>query len=149
MNKQNHHAQKNKRAQAGFTLVEMIVAGIIISVAIVAVATVARKSREIDVTFQHHRAARAIIDSALESAAYHYDNYDNLADVEQTVLIEDRGDSLDNISGKLTVKVTSASTNDLSANAIPYKEVAGSVAWSEPEGTQTITIIKAVPDLTP
>jgi len=127
---------------AGFTLVELVVSAVIIGIAIMAVVAVARKGRELDITYSHHRRARAIIDSCFESVAYQYTNYAALPTITgQLVKIDPRGDGPDDdLNGSLTMTVSPPTT----IGGVECKQISATVSWAEPEETKSITVEKWV-----
>src|SRR3989339_2192014 len=108
----------------GYSLAELLVAVAIISIAVVVIAAVLRKGAEITTTDGHRSRARALIDSTFESAPYQRRNFDAMANLSRSVLIDPRneGSSGDDLSGTLTVTVT-AESNASAAQTIGYKRV--------------------------
>jgi prepilin-type N-terminal cleavage/methylation domain-containing protein len=132
------------RARQGFTLVEILVSAIIIGIAIVAVVAVARKSREMDITFNHHRKARVLIDSCFESAEWQYPNYDNFANRQDSVLVDPRSAGGQVLKGLLSISVALDSTAGSVGGNVRYKNVNATLTWMEPEGTQSVSMKKSV-----
>ncbi len=129
----------------GFSLVEIMVAAVVIGIAILAVVTVARKSREIDVTFSHHHAARCFIDSCFEDSVWQHLNYNSIpTSRNDSVLIDSRAGGTP-VKGYLTVRSRLDSIVDAGTFYVVFKRCSATVAWQEPEGAQTVTSTKAVP----
>jgi prepilin-type N-terminal cleavage/methylation domain-containing protein len=132
---------------SGFTLVELLVASAVIVVAIAAMIAMVRKGMELSTTDGHRRTARAIIASRFESGPFNYSNYLNLipgAWPPIQVIIDSHGEGVaDDLNGTLTTVVGNETTvpgaNDIQ---IPYKNIAMTVAWQEPEGAETVVIEK-------
>jgi prepilin-type N-terminal cleavage/methylation domain-containing protein len=133
--------------RSGFTLVEIVVSTVIIGIAILAVVTVIRKSREIDITYVHHHKARALIDSCFEDSVWQYANYDNFTADQDSVLIDARSSGGQPLKGHLSITLALDSTQGTSGDWVKYQNVTATIAWPEPEGTQTVTCTKAVPEL--
>ena len=60
---------------AGFSLIEVLVAGLIIGIVVIAMVTMVRTGRELDVSSDHRRQARALIHAAFEDEIFSYVNY--------------------------------------------------------------------------
>jgi type II secretory pathway pseudopilin PulG len=113
----------------GFTIVELLVAGIITAVAGAGLITLLIKGREIDTMDKHRRQARTMIMTRFESSAYHYLNYSKLGTTiaDSTVTIDIRqGTPLTGILGGAIVNAT--------VNAIPTKQITLYVNWTEHNG---------------
>jgi prepilin-type N-terminal cleavage/methylation domain-containing protein len=136
------------RKQSGFTLVEIIVAIVIVSVAIVAIISISRKGREIDIDSLHNRRARTIIDSCFESSSYQYANAVNFVAVNRAVLIDPRrAGATDDLIGTLTITLTPTTTAAASGINVPSTKLLATITWQEPEGQQSIALEKLVPQL--
>lgn len=135
-------------ANRGYTLVELLVAVAIFSIAIAGVVAVLRKGIETTVTDAHRQQARSLIMSCLESADYQPDKYTTMAGGHRPVVIDARNPATtaDDLTGTLTVTITDH-TDLSSATPVPYKAVSVSVQWTEPEGAQNITLEKWVTQL--
>jgi Tfp pilus assembly protein PilV len=141
MKRAPHH---NLLGNGGFSLVELLVASSIMVIAIVSIVTIVRKGGEMDVTDRHRRMARSIINSTFESTEYSPASYSTLANATRPVVIDPR-DTLttaDNLNGTLQITVTPGSVNGANATVVPYKNVTMTVAWSEPEGSQSVTLTR-------
>ncbi|MBD3392523.1 MAG: hypothetical protein GF418_10600 [Chitinivibrionales bacterium] len=137
------------RSQRGVTLVEVLVAAAVIIISTMGVVAVTRSSRQTDVTFNHRRAARAIIDSCFESISYHYSNYQNLANISRSVVVDPRTPETpdDDLTGSLSITVTQESAQGAALTTINHKQVVMSVTWNEPEGQQSVTLTKCITQL--
>jgi type II secretory pathway pseudopilin PulG len=142
---------KMLRNAGGFSLVEILVAAIILSLAIMALVAAGRKSHEFDITYQHHRVARDLITAALESSAYQYTNYDNMTDSKRQVIIDERdpADKTDDLAATLVIIVSPEKKTPgggVGSPAVIYKDITATITWQEPEGSQTVTVVKSVAD---
>lgn len=142
----------------GFTLAELIVAAAIASLAILILVAVLRKGTEISDTTKHRQRARAIIDSCFESPTYQYDrvSYINMPVFHSaTVVIDPRSSGAgDDLTGTLTITVTAgvnttpqSPTGEAKRDNVAFKRIVMTVAWSEPQGPQSVTIEKTVTSL--
>jgi type II secretory pathway pseudopilin PulG len=136
------------RSRHGFTLVELLVASTLLIIAIVSIVTIVRKGAEIEVADRHRRTARSVIKSQFESATYSRANYATMANLTQAVVIDPRNAGPgDDLSGTLTITVSAPQTiAAASATTITFRAVSATVTWTEPEGQQTVSLIK---DVTP
>jgi type II secretory pathway pseudopilin PulG len=113
----------------GVTLVEVLVAGMIIAVAVGGLVTLLMKGREIDTTDKHRRQARAIIIGRFENSFYHYLNYSKLGTTisDSTVTIDVRQGTP--LTGTLGGTIVSTPVY-----SIPTKQVTLRVSWTEHNG---------------
>jgi prepilin-type N-terminal cleavage/methylation domain-containing protein len=139
------HKQVAVSSDKGFSLVEILVSAIVIGIAITAVVAVTRKSREIDITYQHSRRARGIIDSCFESSPYQYQNYANLPTVTDAPVSLDPRYS--NLNGYLNIDVAEPPPVAAKSTPVTYKIVTATVKWTEPEGPDSVRISKWVTQL--
>ena len=123
-----------KRNPNGFTIVEVLVAAIVVSVSIIGTVSLVRKAQELTSLDRHRRAARLIIDSRLEQATYQQMNYAGLVPgtMTQEVEIEPPSASSAAIAGTLQISVTGVLKKaGTGGKDMPYKDVVLSVAWQE------------------
>jgi prepilin-type N-terminal cleavage/methylation domain-containing protein len=120
-----------KLKNSGFSLVEMLVAGAVLAVVILAVVSMVRKAQEIDSLNRHRRAAHSIIERTLESGTYQQINFNNLVNGTTTtpnIVIDPRS----NLMGTLTVTVTLQIPGPTwSGIAVPQARVTVTVSWNE------------------
>ncbi|MBN2036990.1 MAG: type II secretion system protein [Chitinispirillaceae bacterium] len=122
----------------GFTLVEILVAAVVISLSLFATIAMVRKAQELTSLDRHRRAARAIIERTLETPTYTRDAYYGLAagTQNQNVLIDKRN----NLQGTLTVTVgNEQNINGAMGIAIPHKRITMTVTWQERSAANTTT----------
>jgi prepilin-type N-terminal cleavage/methylation domain-containing protein len=127
----------------GFSLVELLIAASIMAITVVAVVSMVRKSREIQLSDTHRQEVRAILNAQFEKS-YGFDRYASIPvrDSASTVIIDTReGNPL---NGTLLVEIDST-VEYASGTPIPVKKVTLSVIWNETEDeTDTITMSKWV-----
>jgi len=137
-----------KKEPQGYSLVELLVAAVIMALLITAAVVTLRRGREFDITENHRRRARMAIDSSLESTTYHYSNYALLATGSTTVpniTIDSRDPATtdDDLQGTLTIVVSSATIASLDGTPVAIKQVTMTLAWQEPGGAgESITLTK-------
>jgi type II secretory pathway pseudopilin PulG len=133
----------------GFTLVELMVASVIVIISIAAVVTMIRKGQEITSDGGHRYTARSKITSVLESSQFDYSNYTYLSPqtIVDTVVIDTRGTTVttDDLKGIRTV-VVGAQDSILGTGSIwvPFIPLTFQVVWVEPEGPDTEKIEKKI-----
>jgi hypothetical protein len=134
---------KTISSRSGFTLVETVVSSAILVLAVIAMCTMLRKGKEIEIGEAHYQRARAIIDSCFESRIYGSGNYDLVQPLSSPVIIDDRNGV--NIGGVLEITVSGEQTmSGYEGVLINYKEISGTVTWNEPEGQKLFTVSKRI-----
>jgi Tfp pilus assembly protein PilV len=153
----NHQPAVVKRPRysnaGGFTLVELLVASIILFIAILGIVGITRKGREIDTNDNNRRLARAIMMGRFESPQFQYAQYENLklmsgnGTSNTTVTINDRStplDQTDDITGTLATTISAEQTTIAQGITVPYITVTMQMTWNELQGQQTITLAKQI-----
>jgi type II secretory pathway pseudopilin PulG len=138
----------SRGAQDGYSLVEIMVAAIVMSIAFIALFAIIRSGRAIDIEELHRRRARAVIDSCFETAGLSYTNYSDLAD-EQVADAEVEIDPANpTVGGTLDIFVGEETTVTASADTdIAFKPVTVTVTWSESGTDKSISITKRISEL--
>jgi len=137
------------RSRGGFTLIEVMIASVIVIISIAAVVAMVRKGQELSSDDGHRRIARSLITTKLESSTYDYTNYGNLADtsITDSVVIDTRGTATttDELKGVRTITVGNEQTVAGTAGiTVPYKLLTFRVIWREPEGMDSVQIQKQI-----
>jgi Tfp pilus assembly protein PilV len=116
----------------GFTLVETLVAAIVVVFSVIAVIAMARTGVEQMSSDRHRRAARGVIERTLESQQFQPENYNGLITVTtptpQDVVIDARAN---NRLGSLTVSIGVEASQAAGAGTVPYRAVVATVKWTE------------------
>lgn len=123
----------------GFSIIELLVAATILSVTIVAVVSMVRKSQEIQLAEKHHQEVRAILNAQFEQL-YGYKQFASIAvkDTVKSVVIDNRNGSP--LTGTLYVSIDS-NGEMASGTLVPVKKVSLSVAWDEAENERDSLIL--------
>jgi prepilin-type N-terminal cleavage/methylation domain-containing protein len=140
-----HQARRIDRRQ-GFSLIEVMVSAVILGMLIIGVITVLRKSNDLDVTYVHYRRARAILDSCFEDTIYTPLRYNLMTNDSQAVLIDDRGtpSTNDDLFGMMRIVVSTQQINCGGGRNAPYKEIQGTINWTDGGSEELIDISKYV-----
>jgi type II secretory pathway pseudopilin PulG len=119
---------ETRALSSGFSLVEIIVAAMVISIAFISVVALIRNSQEWIELDRHMRSARAIISRTLENHRFQPENYINLVSgtTTQTVILDPKA----NIQGTFTITV-SPEQPTVNAVAIPHREITAIITWVE------------------
>ena len=134
---------ETKRRKGGFTIIETLIAAIVLGLIVIGMVSMIRMGREMDVTSDHHRQARAFIHAALERPEYHFSQYKLL----------DPGSSIDTVTidpetypktGLLHITVSNTLYDIIHSDSIPYKEISMSLVWDEVDGPDTISVSKRI-----
>jgi prepilin-type N-terminal cleavage/methylation domain-containing protein len=132
--------QRNIR---GFSLVEVLVASLVIALSVVAVVAFVRKGQEMLAIDKHRRMARGIVERTLENDQYQPEKYNNLVTATSTasVVIDEEMDP--DLNGSLTQAVSAEQRLIYGTDTIPYRTVTATVMWTERGGnSDTVRIAK-------
>lgn len=136
----------SKRKYNGYTIVELLVAAIILTVAIASIVAVVSKGRTLDISDKHRRQARSIIDGIMEKQ-FNDKDY-NLISSAMNDSYDMPLDPRENVPLPATVSIAVDDDDPdlyVSGSDIPVKKVTISVTWrTEPdnETPETISISK-------
>jgi prepilin-type N-terminal cleavage/methylation domain-containing protein len=128
MHLKSTHLQRNKTPGNGYTLVEILVASVILVIVITAAIAAFRKGVELEVSDNHRREARTLLHTVLERN-FDYRDYATFNICDSTY-----SDTLDRGSGLLADirTVVTMDSTIYSGQNIPLKKVAVTVSWQEP-----------------
>ena len=142
----------------GFTIVELLIAAVIMIVATFAVITVLRKSTEIEVEDHHERQARMIIMGLFEDVfdyraypnsygVFSIDSGQTSFDTTYEVVIDKRGFRSNPLMGNMNVNVRRDSS-DINGVMVHMDRITASIDWKEADGTRdTVTLRKVLADV--
>lgn len=136
---------KKLKSKNGVTLVELLVAAGVLSIAIIAIIAVITKGRELQVADNHRRQARAVIDSLMENK---YD--DRYFDTISVDTISNNHTLGTGFTATITQEVVRRDTNitiGLNTSTIPRKIILIKVRWNEASGPDSIQIQKQITDV--
>ena len=126
----------------GVTLVELLVAAGVLSIAIIAIFAVISKGRELQVTDNHRRQARAIIDSLMEVK---YDDRDYASINNNTVTsTHSLGPGFTATITEQVVQSNKSFTIGSNINYIPVITILIRVRWNEADRPDSIQIQKEI-----
>lgn len=127
----------------GYSLIEVLVAGILLSLVIVSIYAVTSQGVKVDAEGTVRRAAFLELERILESPEYASSNYSNLADSTlPSVVLLDR--DANNITATPTVAVTSVSFSGGGVANIPAKRVRASIIWTSEGVLDSVWLEKLV-----
>lgn len=123
--------EKIRRRERGYSLIETMVAGVVLFVMIIVMVAMLRKSSDNISIDKHRRAARAIVERTLEDTKYQPINYNGLVTTNDssTVVIDAKAN---NLLGKLITVVGDSVENTYTAIIMSYRPVTATVRWTEP-----------------
>lgn len=127
----------------GFSLVELLVAALILAIATVAVVSMIRKSREIQLSDNHRQEVRAIINAEFEKS-YGYRQFSSISvrDTSMNVVIDNRTGTP--LTGTMYVSIDSSS-EPATGTSVPIKRVTLAIAWTEADSERdSISLTKWV-----
>jgi len=114
----------------GFSLVEVLVAAVVLALALFATVAMVRKGQEMIALDKHRRMARGIIERTLENDDYQPASYSSLATITTPTPKDTVIDPKGNIHGSLTVTV-GAEQPTINGAAIPYRVITAAITWAE------------------
>lgn len=126
----------------GFSIIEILISAAILSVAIIAIVTIVRKGRDIQIADKHRQEARAILNARFESI-YGNGSYGSIqpGTSDTIVVIDERPEGVP-LTGVLTSTVVQVNV-DVSGTRIPTRQVTLSLVWDDFESeSDTITMEK-------
>lgn len=135
-----------KKGSSGYSLLEVLVAGVIIALSVIAVIAIVRKGQEMILLDKHRRMARAYIEQELQKNIYRPGNYPNLGAVTSPSTTNVTIDPKSNLTGTLTVTIGNEATSNMTGLdgttvAVPYRTVTMTVTWNEWGGpSETVSI---------
>lgn len=131
------------RPEAGVTLVEVMVASIILGLTVSAIAYMIINSTVLRLANDHNRQARIYAQEELEDPDRHFFNYDGIGN-DNSDLQFDVGD-IDIKASSAHIKIsTVARTATIKNITIPYKEVRSKITWTENDRADSLTLGKVV-----
>jgi type II secretory pathway pseudopilin PulG len=137
--------QKKNRKNAGYTLIETLVSGMLLVFAVSGAVAVVGTGTQLGASDNERRQARAVIKSVFEQT-YDYRDYnqipDNSVTVEQVTIDERMGNPL---VGQLTSTTRLENIVTNSGTSCPVKNITLLLTWTTPDGTnESITLNKMV-----
>jgi prepilin-type N-terminal cleavage/methylation domain-containing protein len=132
-----------KNSFSGFTLVEVLISSILVTICLSAVAVVTRVGTDLQVSDNNRRQARSILRSTFEND-YGFRQYGAIPDsavMWNIVNIDPRGGNI--LEGRLTKVTTSDSVNTVPGTRVPVKVITLTLAWDE-QATGSSTVQRSI-----
>ncbi len=129
-------------SKSGSSLIELLIAVSILSLALIMIVTVITKGRELQVSDKHYREARAIIESLMETK---YDDRNYFFNTVGNTI--DNTYSIDNTFLATLTKMIVANNVTITPNTsvtFPTKEITLSIQWAEADGKQNTLTLKKI-----
>ena len=126
----------------GFSIIEVLISAAILAVAVIAIITIVRKGRDLQMADKHRQEARAILNARFENiyANGRYGSIQPGISVD-TVIIDERPEGVP-LTGVLTSTVVQVNVG-VSGTQIPTRQVTLSLFWNDFEiESDTITMVK-------
>jgi prepilin-type N-terminal cleavage/methylation domain-containing protein len=120
------------RTASGFTLVEVMISAILVTICLSAVAAIVRVGTDLQVSDNNRRQARMILRSTFENE-FGFRQYGTIPDstVRDTIVDIDPGDG-NVLKGELTKTTCSDSVSSVTGTRVPVKIITLSLKWNEP-----------------
>ncbi len=149
----NERQKKLRKQKGGFSLVELIVTGIIFGLAIYGLVSIISMSQRIENSSRYASVARSLLVSRMESSAYEYSEFTVLANdpdvTTEDVTIDDRGTAAtsDDLVGVLKIGhelIDESSSDNVTDPKIAYVLVEGQISWDVLGVKDTVFMEKVV-----
>jgi hypothetical protein len=127
----NQHRKDKLRKMKGYSLVEVLVAGLLTALIVISVIACIRTGLAIDVNDLHRRQARGLINDSLEAHRYQPDNILQKGIFSSTVTI----DPANNLTGNMTIAVDSIVVAGSTLTVIRM-----SIAWKETDFNDSLSV---------
>ena len=133
------------KGSGGFTLVEVLVSGVLMTFAVTAVVAVVTTGSQLQSSDNLRRQARAVARTELERN-YDFRNFNSIPDsgiVSSNVAIDARPGSP--LTGQMTTNIVSSIINTSTGTQVPVKEITVQVSWNGTDGiADSISITKII-----
>ena len=133
---------RKPRSDRGMSLVEVLIASLVIALSVIAVVAFVRKGQDMLAIDQHRRMARGIIQRTLENDKYQPENFNNLVTTSATSSVVIDSEMTPQLAGSFTIAV-SDSQPKVNNHPATYRTVTATVWWTEAGGrNDTVKIAK-------
>jgi len=133
------------QAQRGFTLIEVLVASLIILVMILATVSVMRHGQQVQALDQQRNRVRQFLVSQLEKPEFAHARFDSVAlgTLTDSLILDDRGTpgGGDDLKASIVTTIDSAITT-IDTVQIPRKRIQIRADWTSIDGSETLTLEK-------
>lgn len=134
-----------KIKKSGYTLIEVLVAGILILITVTATAGVLRHGQKVHALEQQRNRARQLLVTELEKQIYAHSQFDSLPSqtVVDSLVLDDRGTASESDDLKaMTLLTVDSAMATVAGYTVPRKRIAVQATWSSLDGTDTLTLEK-------
>lgn len=137
------NARQQTLAKKGFTLVEVLVAALLVLLMVLSTVAIMRHGQQVAALDQQRNLARQTMVTELEKIEYSHILFDSLAldTFSTTYLIDNRGnaDPLDDMKGTMRIEIDS---QDITVNSelIPRKRAKATTYWTSLDGSDTLIL---------
>lgn len=128
----------------GFTLIELMVASVLLGLTVSAVAIMIVNASVMRLVNDHFRQARIIAQEELEDPVHHYFNYDGLGSIVNGAISLDFNEPAQAPTPAFRNLTLSVQTQTIAGTLVPFKTMASNVSWSENGQNFTVTMAKRV-----
>lgn len=139
---------QNRKHQKGFTLVEVLVSSVLLTIVIISGVVLIKEGREMDISDAYRRDARYLIYSKFDSTFFSNQNYASISSLPNEVLYLSSNPTC-SIPCTLKTHVTTEkdSVADKSSLLIKHKIITLTAKWYGPEGPDSVELQKWITNL--
>lgn len=144
------HSDRNREWQQGYSLVEAMVASLILGLSIIGVVSMLRTVKELETDVHLTRKARIVAESILDSMSYKdYRRFASPIAAVSTTVLEDRGPN--SIIANVRLDILLEETRPWQDRTFPYRQVRATVSWPDPVSATTVnlSLYKTIANLQP
>jgi prepilin-type N-terminal cleavage/methylation domain-containing protein len=136
--------RETQAGQRGFSLVEVMVASVVLGLTVSAVAIMIVNSSALRLGNDHDRQARIIVQEELEDPVHHFSFYDGTGNIDNASIFLDFGEA-DQAATTATRNLTvSNRTMDILGTSVPYKQVVSAISWTEGGQARSVALAKRI-----
>lgn len=130
--------------QAGFTLVELMVASTILGMTATAAVAMVLNMGILESSGDHARQARLIVSEELEDPRRHYHRYETISPgVQIPDAIDLDAESASPLPASVVMTYESTDIN-IAGTIVPYKSIRATVSWTEDGTGQSVILFKRI-----
>jgi len=134
---------KSQAQNAGFTLIEVLVAGLVMLLMVLATTALMRHGQQVAALDHQRNLARHAMVTELEKSQYDHARFDSLQASNSTYSFtldnRDTPETSDDLQGTLRIQVDSANIL-VNSHTIPRKRVSATTYWNSLDGSDTLSM---------